>query len=195
MDGEAEAAGEYERLRAELADFIVDALAQRMAAGEQPELSRALAEAIDRRVDEAVSARLGRVDWPDPDAFADSVIAAAAGRSGAGGSGGGENFRPRSRRSDEDGPDRSRRDLPPRSRRMSGGKIGLIAIVSILLVAAAAYFLLRGWSGSDVKTQTVGNVTFIEPTPDGSGNLPQPPGNAAAPTSAGTVQNVQGPTP
>lgn len=188
MDGEAEAAGEYERLRAELADFIVDALAQRMAAGEQPELSRALIEAIDRRVDEAVSARLASVEWPDPDAFADSVIAAAAGR------GASDVDRPRSRRIVEESAGRSRRDPPP-PRRLSNGRIAVIALIGILAVAAAAYFLLRGWSGSGVTTQTVGNVTFIEPTPDGSANVLQPPGNAAAPTSAGTVQNVQGPNP
>ena len=194
MDGEAEAAGEYERLRAELADFIVDALAQRMAAGEQPELSRALVDAIDRRVDEAVSARLGSVEWPDPDAFADSVIAAAAGRGGT--ASGGETHRPRSRRGDEDGvADRSRRDSA-KSRGMSGAQKGLIALIGIVIIAAAAYFLLRNMSAPASNTVVMNVQTnSIEPTPDGSGNVLPAPGNAAAPTSAGTVQNVQGPNP
>jgi hypothetical protein len=193
MDGEAEAAGEYERLRAELADFLVNALAERMAAGEQPELSRALAEAIDRRVDQAVSARLASVEWPDPDAFADSVIAAAAGRGGVSSAAGSEGARPRSRRADEDGGDRHR-PQPTRERNMNAGKIGLIALVALALVAAAAYFLLRN-SPTGATNTVVMNVqtNSIEPTPDGSGALQT--GNAAAPTSAGADQNVQGPTP
>src|SRR5690348_7915788 len=80
---ESDYAREYERLRAELTDFVVDALAQRVASGEQPELSKALVEAIDRRVNAAIDARLANIEWPDPDAFADQVIAAAGGRSGA----------------------------------------------------------------------------------------------------------------
>ncbi|HEY0114486.1 MAG TPA: hypothetical protein VGB54_02085 [Allosphingosinicella sp.] len=190
MDGEADAAREYERLRAELADFVVDALAQRMAAGEQPELSQALIEAIDRRVDQAVSARLAQAEWPDPDAFADSVIAAAAGRS----DGAGDGDRARSRRSDEDRYARSHRDSP--KAKMTAGRIGLIALIGILVIAAATYFLLRGWS-SPASNTVVMNVqtNSIEPTPDGSANALQPPGNAAAPTSAGTAQNVQGQIP
>jgi hypothetical protein len=194
MDGEADAAGEYERLRAELADFVVDALAQRMAAGEQPELSRALADAIDRRVDEAVSARLASAEWPDPDSFAESVLAAAAGRGGGAASGGGESFRPRPRRSDDDFADRSRRD-PPKARGMSAGKMGLIALVAIAVAAALAFYLLTRATPT-TRTETFNGVNMIyEPTPDGSNVLQPPPGNAAVPTSAGSVQNVQGPLP
>ncbi len=47
MDDEADAAREYDRLRAELADFVLNALAERMAQGQQPQLSQALVEAYD----------------------------------------------------------------------------------------------------------------------------------------------------
>lgn len=91
MDDEAEAGREYERLRAELTGFVVDAMAERMASGAQPELGAALAEAIDRRVDSAVEARLAETRWPDPDKLAAQVVAAtratkpgaAKGRAGA----------------------------------------------------------------------------------------------------------------
>lgn len=191
MADEAEAAGEYERLRAELADFVMDALAERIAAGGQPRLSQALVEAIDRRVDEAVAARLASAEWPDPDAFADSVIAAAAGR------GGGEEARPRGRRIAGSSTSTGRRE-PPRSRRMSNGQIMLIALVAVAVVAAAAYFFLRSWNAPATNT-VVMNVQGgnIEPTPDGGTNVQQlPPGNvAAAPVPANPVQNVPGQNP
>ena len=78
---------------------------------------------------------------------------------------------------------------------MNAGKIGLIALIALALVAAAAYFLLRN-SPTGATNTVVMNVqtNSIEPTPDGSGAL-QTPGNAAAPTSAGTIQNVPAPTP
>lgn len=79
MDDEAEAGRELERLRAELTGFVVDAMAERMASGAQPELSAALAEAIDRRVDRAVEARLAETRWPDPDKLAAQVAAAVRG--------------------------------------------------------------------------------------------------------------------
>lgn len=79
MDDEAEAGRELERLRAELTGFVVDAMAERMASGAQPELGAALAEAIDRRVDKAVEARLAQTRWPDPDKLAAQVAAAARG--------------------------------------------------------------------------------------------------------------------
>jgi hypothetical protein len=84
MDDGAEASREYERLRAELADFVLDALKERIAAGEEPRLSQALTEAIDKRVDAAVQDRLARATWPDPEDFAEAVIEAAGGRSPAG---------------------------------------------------------------------------------------------------------------
>jgi hypothetical protein len=190
MDGEADAAGEYERLRAELADFVLDALAQRIAAGEQPQLSQALVEAIDRRVDEAVSARLAQAQWPDPDGFADSVIAAAAGRGGARAANG-ESGRPRGPRADELRPRRE-----PLKARGNALKIGLIALVGIAIVAAAAFFLLRGLNGPVTNTVVMNVANGLEPTPDGgAGNVVPAPGNVAAPTSAGAAQNVQAPAP
>jgi hypothetical protein len=191
MDDEAEAAREYERLRAELADFVLDALAERIAEGRQPELSQALVEAIDRRVDQAVSARVGRAEFPDPDAFADSVIAAAAGRSPATG-GRDEAGAARSRRSSET--DRSARSGQRPARRLSGGQKALIALLGIAILAAAAFFLLRGWSTPTTNTVVMNVATnTIEPTPDGAANAQQPPpGGTAAPTSAGAPENVQG---
>lgn len=59
MDDDADAAREYERLRAELAEFVLGVLTERLAAGQEPQLSQALIDAIDRRVDDAVAARLG----------------------------------------------------------------------------------------------------------------------------------------
>ncbi len=191
MDDEAEAAREYERLRAELADFVLDALAERIAQGRQPELSQALVEAIDRRVDQAVSARVGSAEFPDPDAFADSVIAAAAGRSpGTGGRD--EAGTARSRRSSES--ERSGRSEPQRSRRLSGGQKALIALLGIAILVAAGLLLLRGWSTPTTNTVVMNVATnTLEPTPDGAANAQQPPpGGAAAPTSAGAPENIQG---
>jgi len=196
MDDETDAAREYDRLRSELADFVMDALAQRVAEGQQPQLSQALVEAIERRVDEAVSERLGRVEWPDPDAFADSVIAAAAARGGAVGGDRIETGATRARRNSEGRSDY--RGPPERRRRMGAGSWILIALVGLGLVAAAIFFLPRLWSGatntvvvnaSDVATNT------LEPTPDGAANAQQPPANAAAPTSAGADVNAVGQNP
>lgn len=82
MDDGAEASREYERLRAELAEFVLDTLKERVAAGDEPRLSQALTEAIDKRVDVAVQDRLARAKWPDPQDFADAVVEAAGGRGG-----------------------------------------------------------------------------------------------------------------
>jgi hypothetical protein len=154
---------------------------------QQPELNQALVEAIDRRVDEAVKERLGRVEWPDPDAFADAVIAAARGRAGSGD--GSESYRARPRGGD--GP----RGRAPAKRRLGSGQIAAIVLGAILLIAAATYFLLRNWNGPESNTVVMNVQTnSIEPTPDGA-NMLLPPGNAAAPTSAGAAQNIQGPTP
>jgi len=182
MDDEAEAAREYDRLRAELADFVLDALSERMARGDQPRLSQALAEAIDRRVDEAVSARLGRVEWPDPDGFADAVIAAAAGRAGAERQEGARARR--GERVDE-------RPAAPRKRRLGAGQIALLALLGLGIIAAATLLFLRGWNQADTNTVVMNVQTnTLEPTPDGAANAQQPPVNAAAaPTSAGAIQN------
>jgi hypothetical protein len=59
MDDDADSAREYERLRAELAEFVLGVLTERLAAGDEPKLSQALIDAIDRRVEDAVAARLG----------------------------------------------------------------------------------------------------------------------------------------
>lgn len=188
MDEEAQAAQEYERLRAELADFVLDALAERIAEGRQPELSQALVEAIDRRVEQAVAARVGSAEFPDPDSFADNVIAAAAGRS----VGRSEADTSRPRRSSE-GESRSRSE-PRRSRGLTGGQKGLIALIGIAILAVAAYFLYRALTAPATDTQ-VFNVTAnsIEPTPDGASNAQQPPpAGTDLPTSAGAPENVQG---
>lgn len=169
QDNEADHAAEGERLRAELAEFVLDALAQRAASGEQPQLAQAIADAIDRRVEQAVAARVGQVQFPDPDSFADQVIAAAAAR----GFGGGEPPRLRARSGEE-----------PSVRRSSGMAIGnfsrlhiiLISIIVVIIGALATYFVLnRG--GAPTRSETVNNVTFItpEPTPDGGSNVVLPP--------------------
>jgi hypothetical protein len=72
------------------------------------------------------------------------VIAAAAGRAGTGGDrsdSGGARAR---RTGGED--DRGARSQPRRSRRLTGGQIGLIAFIGIAIMAAAAYFMLRAWN-------------------------------------------------
>lgn len=191
MDDEADAAREYDRLRAELADFVLDALAERIAEGRQPELSQALVDAIDRRVDHALATRVGGADFPDPDAFADAVIAAAAGRPGAGGDRH-DAASTRARRNSEG--DRGGRSEPQRSRRLSGGQMGLIALLGIAILAAAAFFLLRGWSTPTTNTVVMNVATnTLEPTPDGAANAQQPPaGGTATPTSAGAPENIQG---
>ena len=190
MDGEADATREYDRLRAELADFVLDALAERIASGQQPELSQKLVEAIDRRVEQAVAARVSKAEFPDPDSFADSVIAAAAGRSG-----GGERYDASSARAprNSEGNPRSRSDNQP-SRKLSGGQKALIALIGVAVLAVAAYFLYRSLTTPTTNTQ-VFNVTAnaIEPTPDGASNAQQPPpGGTATPGSAGAPENVQG---
>ena len=191
MDDEADAAREYDRLRAELADFVLDALAERVAQGQQPQLSQALVEAIDRRVEEAVAARIHRSEWPDPDSFADSVIAAAAGRAGTSGD---RIEGSTARRRSSAGDDRGNRSEPRRPRRLTPGQIGIVALLSIAIVAAAAFFLLRAWNNPTTNTVVMNVQTnTLEPTPDGAANAQQPPaGGAAAPTSAGAPENVQG---
>lgn len=168
MTEDADAAREYERLRGELADFVLDVLAERIAAGQHPELSKALVEAIDRRVDEAVAARLASAEWPDPDAFADSVIAAAAGRGTS---------RPASARATG-----GRRAAPSPASGLGRGKIALIALVGIVLVAAATFFLLRGWNAGTTNT-VVMNAQTIRPEPLPGDNAQAPPANGAAPAN------------
>jgi hypothetical protein len=188
MDSEADHAREYERLRAELADFVLDALATRMAAGEDPRLGKALTDAIDRRVDQAVAERLGAVEWPDPEAFADQVIAAAGSRGGNVGDGAGT-----TRRRTAEEPSRSTRS-GNRSRGWSRTQIGILAVIVLAILAVGLYFFLRG-APAPVRTETRGDVTFIEPTPDGATNAQLPPANGAAPAPAAPGQNLQGPTP
>lgn len=65
MDDQTDAAREYERLRAELAEFVLEILSERIATGKEPELSQALIDAIDRRVDAAVDERLGKLGPAD----------------------------------------------------------------------------------------------------------------------------------
>lgn len=65
MSDEADAEREYERLRAELAEFVLGVLSERIATGQEPQLSQALIDAIDRRVDAAVDERLGKLGPAD----------------------------------------------------------------------------------------------------------------------------------
>lgn len=65
MDDQTDAAREYERLRAELAEFVLEVLSERIATGKEPELSQALVDAIDRRVDAAIDDRLGKLGPAD----------------------------------------------------------------------------------------------------------------------------------
>lgn len=182
MDNEADYAREYERLRAELADFVVNAVAEQMASGERPELSQKLVEAIDRRVEEAVTARLAQAEWPDPDAFADQVLAAAAGR------GGGEAYRARPRSIDD--ARRPTRKAPGKSGGFTRVQAILLGLILVGIIAAAVYFLFLR-TPAPVRTETRGNVTFIEPTPDGATNVQQPPANGVAPPAATQTNQVQ----
>lgn len=168
MSDEADAAREYDRLRAELAEFVLQALSEQIAAGQQAQLSQALVDAIDRRVDEAVAARLAAVEWPDPDAFAESVIAAA---------GGGRV------------PDAARRRSPIRreaeapARRISGRMV-MAGIAGIALVALATFLVLRGWSGPTNTVVMNAQTKQIETPPAPAENVPQPVANEAVPLPA-----------
>ena len=177
QDNDADHAVESERLRAELAEFVLDALAQKAASGEQPQLAQAIAEAIDRRVEQAVAARIGQVQFPDPDSFADQVIAAA----GARGFGDGEPIRTRARSYGEETP--ARRGAPLRVGNFTRLQIILMFIIGAAIVAGITYLLLNR-NSTPTRSETVNNVTFItpEPTPDGGSNvvLP-PPANGAEP--------------
>jgi hypothetical protein len=195
MDDETDAAREYDRLRAELADFVMDALAQRVAEGQQPQLSQALVEAIDRRVDQALSERIGRVEWPDPDAFADSVIAAAAARGGGGG--GGDRIETSATRARRNSEGRSTyRDPPERERRMGAASWLLIGALAVGVIVAAIFLLPRFFSAPTNTVVMNVAANAIEPTPDGAANAQQPPpANSAVPTSAGADVNMAGQTP
>ena len=65
MSDDADATREYERLRAELAEFVLEILSERIATGKEPELSKALIDAIDRRVDAAIDEKLGKLGPAD----------------------------------------------------------------------------------------------------------------------------------
>ena len=181
MDGDAEVARELERLRTELLEFVVDALGERMANGDYPELSERLAEAIDRRVDEAVARRVSAAEWPDADRFVDEVLAAAGERSG------------------DAGPVRAARRPASSRRRLSNLHLGLIMLVAVLLTAAATYFVLQGWSGGTTMTNVAAPIAPDPVVYDANGVQIEggnaAAGNTAAPPPANTVQNTQGPTP
>ena len=179
MNGDAEAARELDRLRTELLEFVVDALGEGMANGDYAELSERLVEAIDRRVDQAVAARLADTDWPDPDRFVDDVLAAAGGRSG------------------EIEPSRTaRRPAPSRRGGLTNLHIALTMLAAVVLTATVTYFVLQRWSGT-----TTTNVVSPAPEPiimDTNGVQIEPgnltEGNTVAPP-ASSSQNAQGPTP
>lgn len=167
MDDEAEAGRELERLRAELTEFVVDAVSERMASGAQPELSAGLADAIDRRVDKAVGARMADVRWPDPDDFADQVIAAAR-RAGDG--------EPRSSGARKGAGRGGRPGLVPFA-------LGFITALGIALVAYLVYSALQRPSAVQTNVQAP-LVNGIEPTSMGPVNVLVEGGNAAAPAPA-----------
>lgn len=172
MDDEAEAGRELERLRAELTEFVVDAMSQRMASGSQPELSAALAKAIDQRVDRVIEARVTDAHFPDPRQFADDVIAAAR-RSGGGGgaargSGGGA--------------------LRNRSINPKSFGLGFITALGITLVAWLIYSLLQ--RPADAQANVTAPITNgVEPTSSGPVNVIVENGAQAAPAPA----NLQAP--
>jgi len=182
MDGDADAARELERLRAELTEFVVDALGERMAIGEQPELSARLVEAIDRRVDQAVANRMADAEWPDPERFAEAVLAAAAGKS----------VDAESLRST-----RGAGAPAPRRRGVTPLQLGLLLLGAIILTAALTYFILRSL-GDGTTTTNVAAPAGPDPViydtngqqlPGDNLQLPPPNSTATAP------ENAQGPTP
>jgi hypothetical protein len=190
MDDGAEASREYERLRAELADFVLNALAERIAAGEEPRLSEALVEAIEKRVDAAVEERLARSQLPDPDTFADEVLAAAARR-------GGGDDRPaasagRARAGDSRGRSGGSTKASARPSRLTNFQILLFALIGIAVVAVITIFVLRNMSGTGTTTMVKNEQTnqFVPQQPNGQ--QPVDPANTA--TSVGAVTNVQGGT-
>lgn len=177
MNDEDDASREYERLRAELAEFVLEALTERMARGERPELSAALAEAIERRVDGAVDARIARL--PDPETFADDVIAAARGRAGAG---------------EERGPSRGGSGRSRGSPRPSGFALipFLLGFVAALGVTLAAYFVngaLQPAAPVQTNVQTPPLENGVVPTSEGNVSVLVDDFNQAAPAGA----NQQGP--
>lgn len=186
MDNEADAAREYDRLRAELADFVLDALGERIAAGHEPALSRALTDAIDKRIDAAVQERLARSAMPDPEEFADAVIAAAAGR------GGGDRLsegmgRARSGRSETRTGTTDRARVP----RLTILQIGLLAVIALAIVVALTIFLTRSFSAAPtVFEKNVQTNQFQQVPPADNGQVTGDNG-----TSAGAATNVQGGTP
>lgn len=198
MDGDAEVARELERLRAELMDFIVDGLADRMASGDHPRLSAALTDAIGRRVDQAVSQRMADAEWPDPERFADAVLAAAAGRAGAGpGAGAGRDEdagAPRRPRPDEGA--RDRRPLPvPRSPL----QLALAGLLALGIIAALTWFAMNQFGTTPTTNTAVINVGADPPIvydapANGSADAVET-GNAAQPTSAGAARNTSAPAP
>lgn len=182
MADDADVARELERLRAELMEFVLDGLAERMAGGAHPELTGAVAEAIDRRVDQAVTARVQGLHWPDPRDFADQVVAAAGGGLA---SGNGE-----ARRSPSHGTgDRAR------SRGSGMGVAGLgptatgfLAAIAIALVALAFWWLLIR---SDGQTNTVTGPMAPDPRIELPNGAQVAPGNGAAVPLPGTTPPAQ----
>lgn len=169
MDDDADAGRELERLRAELTEFVVEALSERMASGAQPELGAALADAIDRRVDRSVDTRMADTRWPDPDEFASQVIAAARRE------GGGE--LPRS------SPARSGRDDAAGSGGMMRFVLGLLTGLGIALLGYFLYSALQ--RPTPVQANVQAPITSgIEPTSTGPVNVMVEGGNQAAPAPA-----------
>jgi hypothetical protein len=110
MDNEDEATAEFERLRRELLDFVVAELAQRVATGKEPSLSKVLAEAIDRQVERSVKAHV-KNHLPDLDEFIDALLERAGKRATAPGEEGGDKraaTKERARGSKPDDDDRKR---------------------------------------------------------------------------------------
>jgi hypothetical protein len=168
MDEEAEAGRELERLRAELTAFVVDAMSERMASGAQPELSAALAEAIDRRVDRAVEARVADLRWPDPEDFAGEVIAAAR-RNGGGGDGATRPGRPSGAKA---GSARAAAALP--------FGLGFITALGVVLVAYLVYASLQRPAPAPVAPPAP-IANGVEPTSTGPVNVTVEPANLQAP--------------
>lgn len=183
MDPEADASREYERLRAELADFVLDALAERIAAGREPVLSKALVDAIDKRVDASVQERLASSVMPDPHEFADAVLAAAAGR-------GGDRLSTTVGRARSGESKASVTKAAARAPRLSTLQIALLALIGAALIVLLTVFVLRGTSPAPtVFEKNVQSNEFQELPPTNEARIESDSG-----TAAGSATNVQGGT-
>jgi hypothetical protein len=191
MDDGADASREYERLRAELAEFVLNALAERISAGQEPQLSQALIDAIDKRVDAAVEERLARAEWPDPNEFADAVIDAAGGRDGNRIAASASRARGPGSRAKTGSARGKAADQGPR---LTNVQIGLLALIGFAVVAVITLFVLRNMNTpATVYERNVASNQFEQQQPVPADNLQTNTG-AASGTSGGTGSPTPAPS-